>query len=314
MVSGTQHTGRIDRRSAEPGSSPATASARLRTRGSMNAKLPGACADAAGFLTRAELASHLKVSVRSVDRFVSRHHLRTGPARPVLVRVERYAWRLASLRRQSTRSTAPAPAVQRGAPRPCAIGPGEELVLVARSNGFDVERALRGVAPRCPVRTPDQCPPGHWLWSFVEANEAMAGVLKAMARGAPRPTPEGDLAAARYLRQLLRKAHTHGGQPFDAPTLARTLRQLPAGERHLVLEALAGEVVDAARASARAPLEYAREPLLTESDVANEVRRTIATVRRWRVEGTGPVFLRIERAVRYSRVDLDAWMAERLVR
>ena len=63
-----------------------------------------------------------------------------------------------------------------------------------------------------------------------------------------------------------------------------------------------------------APLRYASEPLLTEVELASEVRRTVATVRRWRVEGTGPVFLRIERAVRYSRVDLNQWLDERLVR
>ena len=33
-----------------------------------------------------------------------------------------------------------------------------------------------------------------------------------------------------------------------------------------------------------------------------------------RVDGTGPVFLRIERAVRYARVDVDRWLGERLVR
>ena len=39
---------------------------------------------------------------------------------------------------------------------------------------------------------------------------------------------------------------------------------------------------------------------------------SVATVRRWRVEGTGPVFIRIERTVRYSRVDLDQWLGQRL--
>ena len=59
---------------------------------------------------------------------------------------------------------------------------------------------------------------------------------------------------------------------------------------------------------------YAREPLLTEEELASEVRRTIATVRRWRVEGAEPVFLSIGRAVRYLRVDVDRWLGERLVR
>ena len=81
----------------------------------------------------------------------------------------------------------------------------------------------------------------------------------------------------------------------------------------MLLNALSGEMADSARPDSGAPLEYAREPLLTEEEFAREARRTIATVRRWRVEGTGPVFLRIERAVRYARVDVDHWRGERLV-
>ena len=79
-----------------------------------------------------------------------------------------------------------------------------------------------------------------------------------------------------------------------------------------MLEALAGEVVEAARAASGVPLDYVRRPVLTERELASEVRRNVATVRRWRVEGTGPVFLRIERAVRYSRVDLNQWLGKRL--
>ena len=82
----------------------------------------------------------------------------------------------------------------------------------------------------------------------------------------------------------------------------------------MLLEALSGQVADSAQVGSGAPLEYAREPLLSEEELASEVRRTIATVRRWRVEGRGPVFLRIERAVRYSRVDLNHWLGERVVR
>ena len=133
-----------------------------------------------------------------------------------------------------------------------------------------------------------------------------------MTRGAARPTPADNPKATQYLRQLLHEAHGYGGQPLDAAVLARTLRQLPMGERRLVLEALAGEVVDSARAASGAPLDYVREPLLTECELASEVRRNVATVRRWRVEGTGPVFLRIERAVRYSQVDLNQWLGNRL--
>ena len=142
----------------------------------------------------------------------------------------------------------------------------------------------------------------------------MAGVLKVMDRSASRPEPAGDSRASRYLRQFLREAQANTGKTLDAAVLSRSLRHLPAGKRRLLLLALSGEMADSAQLGSGAPLEYARTPLLTEEEFANEARRSVATVRRWRVDGTGPVFLRIERAVRYSRVDVVRWSGERLVR
>ena len=95
MVPGTQHTEDVDKRSEELRASPRSS------------------VDPAGFLTRADLASHLALSLRTVDRFVARYGLRSGSGRAVLVRAERYAWCLASLRRESTRSMTPAPPVRR---------------------------------------------------------------------------------------------------------------------------------------------------------------------------------------------------------
>ena len=269
--------------------------------------------DSTSYVGRADIASHLKLSTRSVDRFIERHGLRSAPGRLVLVRRESYARCLVELRHQSTHSMAPP--VRPGMPSPVPPRPGEELILAARTAGSGPLLAAFGQWARgCNIRTPDECAPGHWLWPLVDAARAMAGVRRAMTRGATRPTPAGNPKAVQYLRQLLHEAHTYGGQPLDGLVLARAFRQLPAGGRYLVLEALSGEVGDAARASVPAPLEYAHEPLLTEEELASEVQRNVTTVRRWRVEDTGPVFLRIERAVRYSRIDLDVWMGERLVR
>ena len=50
------------------------------------------------FFTRSNLASHLKLSARSVDRFIERHRLKTASGRPVFVRLEHYARRLVTLR------------------------------------------------------------------------------------------------------------------------------------------------------------------------------------------------------------------------
>ena len=82
---------------------------------------------------RSDLASHLKLSARSVDRFIARHRLKNGEGRRVLVS---YAWCLVKLRRQSTRSMVPVPPVQGNTPAPLPIQPGEELLLVATSDGF----------------------------------------------------------------------------------------------------------------------------------------------------------------------------------
>ena len=275
---------------------------------------PEAPMNSTALLTRADLASHLALSVRSVDRFIERHRLKSGAGRAVLVPLDSYAWCLVSLRRVSTRALTPAPAVtvERASPQPLRTG--EELVLVAKSDGFNASGHARQGLPGCRIRTLDEMPDGHWGWSLVEAAKTMAGVHEAMARGVSRPQTEGDSTASQYLRQFLREAKASAGQALNATILARSLRRLPADNRRLLLEAVSGELADAAREDSDAPLAYAREPLLTEEELASEVRRTIATIRRWRVEGTGPVFMKIDRAVRFSRVDVERWIDQRSVR
>jgi excisionase family DNA binding protein len=49
---------------------------------------------------------------------------------------------------------------------------------------------------------------------------------------------------------------------------------------------------------------------LTEREVAELLKVSEGTLRRWRTEGTGPPSLRLGRGVRYLRRDVDAW-AER---
>ena len=51
--------------------------------------------------------------------------------------------------------------------------------------------------------------------------------------------------------------------------------------------------------------------LLTENDAATYLSMAVPTLRKWRVQGGGPVFLKLSRAVRYDMADLDAWIAER---
>ena len=274
---------------------------------------PEAVVNSTEFLTRGDLASHLALSMRSVDRFIERHRLKSGGGRAVLVRPERYAWCLIELRRQSTHLAARASRSESDLPPP--IQPGEELVLVAQSDGFDATgKSIRCLPAGCEVRALHELPDGHWGWSAVEAAKTMAKVHEALTRGAPRQRAGGDSTASQYLRKFLRETQASTGTALDATVLGRSLRRLPADHRQLLLEAVSGEVAEAAREGSHAPLAYAREPLLTEAELASDVRRTLAALRRWRVEGTGPVFMKVDRAVRYSRIDVDRWMDERSVR
>jgi len=50
------------------------------------------------------------------------------------------------------------------------------------------------------------------------------------------------------------------------------------------------------------------EELLTEHDVARITGVSVATVRRWRMFGQGPKFLKLNSSVRYRPEDLKAWL------
>jgi excisionase family DNA binding protein len=51
-----------------------------------------------------------------------------------------------------------------------------------------------------------------------------------------------------------------------------------------------------------------RTVALTESQVAEQLGLSVATLRAWRHRGKGPRFLRFGRAVRYLPADLDAFI------
>ena len=53
------------------------------------------------------------------------------------------------------------------------------------------------------------------------------------------------------------------------------------------------------------------EILLNEHDVARITGLSLGTVRRWRLLSTGPKFLKLNSAVRYSAEDLKAWLESR---
>jgi hypothetical protein len=48
--------------------------------------------------------------------------------------------------------------------------------------------------------------------------------------------------------------------------------------------------------------------LLTETDVAERLRVSLASVRRWRLEKRGPAFVKVGACVRYRPEDLESWI------
>jgi predicted DNA-binding transcriptional regulator AlpA len=54
-------------------------------------------------------------------------------------------------------------------------------------------------------------------------------------------------------------------------------------------------------------------PLLTQRQTALLLRLSERTLERHRVAGTGPLFVRAGRVVRYRESDLEAWIGSRVV-
>lgn len=48
--------------------------------------------------------------------------------------------------------------------------------------------------------------------------------------------------------------------------------------------------------------------LLTEVQAADLLNLSTRTLQAWRVKGGGPLFVRLGRAVRYRRADVNAWL------
>ena len=51
--------------------------------------------------------------------------------------------------------------------------------------------------------------------------------------------------------------------------------------------------------------------LLSEKDLAEILQVSIVTLRRWRMFGRGPVFIRCGRAIRYETESVSQWLSER---
>jgi len=51
------------------------------------------------------------------------------------------------------------------------------------------------------------------------------------------------------------------------------------------------------------------ESLLTEQEVAKKLCVSLAALRRWRLEGRGPKFIKVSSLVRYRPEELEQWLA-----
>jgi hypothetical protein len=49
--------------------------------------------------------------------------------------------------------------------------------------------------------------------------------------------------------------------------------------------------------------------LMTEQEVSRRLSVSVASLRRWRLLRRGPAFVKVGSLVRYSLVDLEAWLA-----
>jgi excisionase family DNA binding protein len=56
------------------------------------------------------------------------------------------------------------------------------------------------------------------------------------------------------------------------------------------------------------------ESYFTPDEAAEYIRSSPSTLAKLRLYGSGPVFTRIGRVIRYRRSDLDRWMSAKLVR
>jgi DNA-binding transcriptional MerR regulator len=56
------------------------------------------------------------------------------------------------------------------------------------------------------------------------------------------------------------------------------------------------------------------EPLLTQAEVAERVRRPVATLRFWRHKGIGPRSANVGGRVLYKRSDVEAWLEEQFIK
>ena len=275
-------------------------------------------------LTRKDLQTHLGISEKAADRFIRTHALKSGTGGHVLVVLEAYAACLAGLRRRSTRDGAcvPLTVTDHTFLPPIEYAPGLDVCAVLCFEAREGERPSRRM--KFLLQERDKAPPSSpeefrrmtlhtedfikdsWACSIVQKILTATGMTLALDAAAPPAACADASDAARHVRTCLEWYQSTRGR-IGAAGLGRLAREARGEQRVALFAALAHSVGESARHGAHAPLDYALNPLLDEGALAKRLRREPPTLKRWRVRGEGPVFMRIGKLVRYSTIDVDAW-------
>ena len=56
--------------------------------------------------------------------------------------------------------------------------------------------------------------------------------------------------------------------------------------------------------------EVYMESLLTENEVSAYLKVSLACLRRWRLQGEGPQYVKVNNMVRYREADVSSWVGE----
>ena len=277
------------------------------------------------YLSRKDVQHHLGISEKGVDRFIRDHALRSGSGRQVLVALDAYATCLVGLRRRSTRDTAsvPARATDHSSFPPIEYRPGLDVIAALcfeQKAGEPADRRMhfllqeRGKAPpstpeemrRVTLSTNDYIR-DEWAFTLVVRILEASTIGMSLDRATNAPSCAEGSDAVRHARTCLQWYHSTRGRVTGAG-LKRLLRQAPREQRDALLEALAQSIGGAANRGVRAPRAYALCPLLDEATLATRLHRARPTLKRWRVSGEGPPFMRIGTLVRYSTTDVEDWL------
>ena len=277
------------------------------------------------YWSRRDVQLHLGISERAVDRFIRAHALKCGSARQVLVELEAYAACLIAMRRRSTRDSAAVPLPARGHTLlpPIEYAPGLDvcaLLFFEEKKGAAPNRRMkfllqeRGKAPpatseefdRMTLHTEDFLQ-DRWACAILDKIATATKIMRSLESTAQSPACPDASEEARHVRTCLEWCQSIQGT-VSASGLSRLARDARGDQHGALFEAFARSIGDSARHGAFAPRELARHPLLDEGALATLLHREPPTLKRWRVRGEGPVFIRIGRLIRYSCVDVDAWL------